>query len=307
MKRLSKRAASFIGTLLLLCATSHFSAIIATANAQATSETLTLTVYLDGFVLVNHQLTLNQTYPTINVTLIGETHEEMLAVDEQNLPLDYTITNNEAVIYSLNATKITLTYFNQDATAKTGKYWTLTADAPTNATVMLPGTVSIISINNVPELIENANNQIRLVMPAGTIEITYLTEHEPSTQNQNPDTTPLIIAAILLSATLPIIASTIWLSKRKKPLLKPTEPESEVDIKKLLEKHKNLRPEEIQVISFLAEKHGTALEAELYEKLNLPRTTMWRLLKRLQTMGIVNITKARRQNTVSIKKKYLKN
>jgi len=306
MKRLSKRVALLIGTLLLLYATSHFSTTIATTNPQAASEALTLTVYLDGFVLVSHELTLNQTYPTLSVNLIGETHEELLAVDEQNLPLDYTITNNEAVIYSLNATKIIFTYFTQDLTAKTGKYWTLTTDAPTNATVLMPETVSIISINNVPELIENANNQIRLVMPAGTIEITYITEHETSTQTQTPDAAPLIIAAILLSSTLPIIASAIWLSKRKKPPLKPAEPESEVDTKKLLEKHKNLRQEEIQVINLLAEKHGTALEAELYEKLCLPRTTMWRLLKRLQKMGIVDITKARRQNIVSIKKKYLK-
>jgi uncharacterized membrane protein len=306
MKRLSKRAASLIGTLLLLCATPHFSAMLATANAQATSETLTLTAYLDGFVLVNHQLTLNQIYPTINISLIGETHEELLAVDEQNLPLDYAIANNEAVIYSLNATTITVTYFTQDLTAKTGKYWTLTADTPTNATVMLPETVSIISINNVPERIENTNNQILLVMPAGNIEITYLTEHELSTQTEKPDATPLIIAAIVLSTAFPLMAAAIWLLKRKKPQVKPAEPEREVDTKKLFEKHKDLRQEETQVISFLAEKHGTALEAELYEKLNLPRTTMWRLLKRLQTMGIVDITKARRQNTVSIKKKYLK-
>jgi uncharacterized membrane protein len=306
MKRLSKRADAILGTLLLLCATSHFSVALAIADSPVTFESLTLTAYLDGFVQVNYQLTLNQTYPTINVSLIGETREEILMVDEQNLPLDYTITNNEAVIYSLNATKITITYFTQDLTAKTGKYWTLTADAPTNATVTLPATVSIISINKVPELIENANGQIILVMPSGTIDVTYIAEHDLGTQTQNPDATPLIITAVLLSAAFPIIVSVIYLVKRKKTPLKPTENKNEVDTKKLLEKHKDLRQEEIQVISFLTEKHGTALEAELYEKLNLPRTTTWRLLKRLQTMGIIDITKARRQNTISIKKKYLK-
>lgn len=306
MKRLSKRAASLIGTLLLLFATSHFSTILATASTQATFETLTLTAYLDGFVLVNHQLMLNQTYLTINITLLGETHENLLVVDEQNLPLYYAIANNEAVIYSLNATTIAVTYFTQDLTAKTGKYWTLTANTPTNATVMLPETVSIISINNVPERIENTNNQILLVMPAGPIEITYLTEHALDTQAENADSSLLIIVAILLSTTFPIISAVVWISKRKKPQFKPAEPEREVDTKKLFEKHKDLRQEEIEAIIFLAEKHGIALEAELYEKLNLPRTTMWRLLKRLQTMDIVDITKARRQNTVSIKKKYLK-
>ena len=306
MKRLSKRADAILGTLLLLCATSPFSVALATADSPAASESLTLTAYLDGFVQVNYQLTLNQTYPTINVSLIGETHEEMLIVDEQSLPLYYTITNNEALIYSLNATKIAITYFTQDLTAKTGKYWTLTADAPTNATVALPETVSIISINNVPELIENANGKMILVMPSGTIDVTYIAEHELDTQTQKPDATLLIITAVLLAIAFSIIVSVVYAVKRKKTPIQLAENKNEVDTKKLLEKHKDLRQEEIQVISFLTEKHGTALEAELYEKLNLPRTTTWRLLKRLQTMGIIDITKARRQNTISIKKKYLK-
>ena len=308
MKRLSKTAEALLGTLLLLCATSPFSVTLAAASSPAPLETLKLTTYLDGFVQVNHHVALNQTYPAINVSFIGETHEELLIVDEQNLPLAYTETNNTATIYSLNATQVTLTYFTQDLTTKTGKYWTLTADTATSVTITLPETVSIISINTVPELIENADNQIILVMPQGTTEVTYITEHEnyTQTQNQNPDTTTLIIAAILLSATLPIAASAIYLQKRKKTPLKPEEPTSEVDTKKLFEKHKDLRQEEIQVVIFLAEKHGTAMEAELYEKLNLPRTTTWRLLKRLQKMGVIDITKSRRQNTITIKKKYLK-
>lgn len=306
MKRLSKTADAILGTLLVLCATSPFSVALATADSPIAMESLTLTAYLDGFVQVSYQLTLNQTYPTINISLIGETQEEILIVDEENLPLSYTITNNEAVIYSLNSTKITITYFTQDLTAKTGKYWTLTADAPTSATVSLPETVSIISINNVPELIENANGKMILVMPSGPIDVTYIAEHELDTQTQNSDATLLIIAAVLLAITFPIIASAVYVAKRRKTPLKLAENRNEVDTKKLLEKHKDLRQEETQVISFLTEKHGTALEAELYEKLNLPRTTTWRLLKRLQTMGIIDITKSRRQNTISIKKKYLK-
>ena len=141
----------------------------------------------------------------------------MLIVDEQNLPLYYTITNNEALIYSLNATKISIIYFTQDLTAKTGKYWTLTADAPTNATVALPETVSIISINNVPELIENANGKMILVMPSGTIDVTYIVEHDLGTQTQNPTQRLLIITAVLLAAAFPIIASVIYVVKRKKP------------------------------------------------------------------------------------------
>lgn len=306
MKRLSKRAALLLGTLLLLCTAFNSKAGIPTVNAQATYESLTLTAYLDGFVLVNYQLTLNQTYPTINISLIGETYDELLAVDEQNLPLEYSVINNEAVVYSLNATEIAITYFTQDLTSKTGKYWTLSAEVPTNATLNLPEAVTIIGVNTVPELIQTFDSQIVLVMPSGAIEITYIGEHELNIPTQKPDLSMIIVSSIVLLIVGSIIAAVLWHLKRKKPSFELPEPKSEVDTKKILEKHKDLRHEEIQVISFLVEKHGKALEAELYEKLDLPRTTTWRLLKRMQAMGIVDITKSRRQNTISIKKKYLK-
>ena len=290
-------------TLLILLSASQFSSTSALAKDAIISESLTLTVYLDGFVLINHKLELNKTFPSVNVTFLGESFEELLVVDEQNLPLDYTLIDGEAVIHSLGASQLTASYFTPDLTSKTGKYWTLTTEVPTNTTILLPADASIISLNNVPEIIESFNDQISIVMPAGTIEITYIAEHSLYQQNQSDETWQLIAMA-----AFPIIASIIfafWFRKWKKPP-KPEKGESEVNIDKLLEKEKHLRPEEVQVIEFLAEKNGTAFEAELYEKLKLPRTTTWRLLKRLEKMTIVDIRKSRRQNLVSIRKKYMK-
>ena len=102
------------------------------------------------------------------------------------------------------------------------------------------------------------------------------------------------------------IAFAIWFLRRRKTLNKPRGRVEEVDVTKLLKREKHLRQEEVQVIHFLAEKNGTAFEAELYEKLNLPRTTTWRLLKRLEKMEIVDIKKSRRQNIISIRRKYMK-
>jgi len=125
-----KSARAILGALLLLAA-SQLSPI-ALASNPVTSETLTLTVYLDGFVLVNHELTVNQTFPSINATLLGETQEEMLVIDEQNLPLDYTLKDNKAVINSLGASNIKISYFTPDLTSKTAKYWTLHTEVSTN-------------------------------------------------------------------------------------------------------------------------------------------------------------------------------
>jgi len=301
---LGKGTGAILGALLLLIA-SQLSSPLALANTPVTSEALTLTLYLDGFVLVNHELTVNQTFPSINTTLLGEAYEEMLVVDEQNFPLDYTLTGSEAVIHSLGASQIKISYFTPDLTSKTGKYWTLNAEVSTNTTVTMPEDTSIISLNNVPELIESSNGQVSLVMPSGTIEISYISEHSLNQQTQSIETWQLI--TITSFPIIAAIAFTIWFMRRKKlQPQQPKEPVDEVDVDKLFEREKHLRPEELQVIHFLAEKHGTAFEAELYEKLNLPRTTTWRLLKRLEKMEIVDIRKSRRQNIVSVRKKYMK-
>lgn len=298
-----KRAGAILGTLLLLLAAPQFSPILVLANGPVTSESLTLTLYLDGFVLINHELELNQTYPSVNVTLLGEAHEDLLVVDEKSLPLDYSVAAGTAIIYSLNATQIKISYFTPDLTSKTGKYWTLSTEVSTSTRVILPEDTSIISLNNVPDLIESSNGQVSLVMPSGTIEITYIAEHSLYQQTPSYETWQLI--AIVSFPVIASIAFALWFLRRKKPP-QPKELTDEVDIDKLLEREKYLRPEEVQVIHFLAEKHGTAFEAELYEKLNLPRTTTWRLLKRLEKMEIVDIRKSRRQNIVSIRKKYMK-
>ena len=282
----------------------YLSSTIVSASSPIVLESLTLTTYLDGFILVSHKLTLNQTFPSVNVTLLSEAHENFLVIDEQSLPLEYAIANGEVIIYSLNASQIEISYSTPDLTMKTGKYWTLTAQVPTSTKVLLPENASIISLNNVPELIESFNNQVTVVMPTGTIEITYITEH--SLQQQTQDSTPwLLIAAVVSFPLITSIAFVLWSRKRKVPL-QQKEIEREVDVDKLFEREKYLRPEEVEVIHFLSEKHGTTFEAELYEKLNLPRTTTWRLLKRMEKMEIVDIRKSRRQNVVSIRKKYIK-
>jgi uncharacterized membrane protein len=299
---LGKKAGAILGALLLLLGSQFYSTLVS-ANGAVTSEALTLTVYFDGFVQVNHELEINQTYPSVNVSLLGEAYEELLVVDEENLPLDYAMVNGEAVVHSLGASQIQLSYFTPDLTSKTGKFWTLSAEVSTNATVVLPEDASIISLNSVPELIESSNNQVSLVMPPGIIEITYISERGLYQQPQSYETWLLItIISISIAASA---AFVVWFLKRKK-LPPPNELKAEVDMERLLEKEKHLRSEEVQVIHFLAEKHGTAFEAELYEKLNLPRTTTWRLLKRLEKMEIIDICKSRRQNIISIRRKYMK-
>ena len=72
---------------------------------------------------------------------------------------------------------------------------------------------------------------------------------------------------------------------------------------KILKEHPELRQEDREVIQFIAERGGKVLEAEIRERFpDLPRTTAWRLIRRLEKMEIVTVKKIGLQNQIELKK-----
>jgi hypothetical protein len=69
----------------------------------------------------------------------------------------------------------------------------------------------------------------------------------------------------------------------------------------ILVERPHLRPEDQQVLKFLAEKEGAAFESEVRSKFQLPRTTIWRLVKRLEREELVEIRKAGGQNLIKLR------
>jgi uncharacterized membrane protein len=63
----------------------------------------------------------------------------------------------------------------------------------------------------------------------------------------------------------------------------------------------HLRPEDQQVLKFLAEKEGAVFESEIRIKFQIPKTTIWRLVKRLEREELVEIRKAGGQNLIKLR------
>ena len=87
-----------------------------------------------------------------------------------------------------------------------------------------------------------------------------------------------------------------------------TIPDSQTDtsmllriVGRMLEERPHLRPEDQEVLMYLAEKEGAAFESELRTKFQLPKTTIWRLVKRLEREELVEIRKAGGQNLIKLK------
>ena len=69
----------------------------------------------------------------------------------------------------------------------------------------------------------------------------------------------------------------------------------------ILVERPHLRPEDQEVLKFLAEKEGAAFESEIRSKFQLPKTTIWRLVKRLEREELVEIRKAGGQNLIKLR------
>ena len=62
----------------------------------------------------------------------------------------------------------------------------------------------------------------------------------------------------------------------------------------------DLREDDKEIITFIHENGGSVLESDLRKKFLLPRTTMWRAVKRLERHGLIEITKKDQQNLIKL-------
>ncbi len=73
------------------------------------------------------------------------------------------------------------------------------------------------------------------------------------------------------------------------------------NVEKIFRAHPHLMKEEKDVIQFLAEKEGKAFEAEIRERFpDIPRTSLWRLIRRLEKLEIVRVKKIGLENQVEL-------
>jgi uncharacterized membrane protein len=63
-----------------------------------------------------------------------------------------------------------------------------------------------------------------------------------------------------------------------------------------------MREDDKEIIKFNFDNGGQVLESELRKKFLQPRTTMWRAVKRLERLGVIEIDKKDLQNLVKLKK-----
>jgi len=110
----------------------------------------------------------------------------------------------------------------------------------------------------------------------------------------------------ILVASIVIVAVLIgaYLFTRKKPKSAPIPDRIEFDLERLFEEHPELRVDDREVLRYLAENDGEAFAYDIRERFDIPRTSAWRMVQRLQRFEVADERKVGGQSLINIKPKY---
>lgn len=114
----------------------------------------------------------------------------------------------------------------------------------------------------------------------------------------------VIIGVVGAAALILLFARARRSTYRKTP--ETVEPERKFDIEAIFDSNPNLRIDDKEVIRFLANAGGEAFAAEIRERFDIPRTSLWRMIRRLEREDIIEIRNIGGQSLVVIRQKYLK-
>jgi uncharacterized membrane protein len=291
-----------VGWWLTLVAVSLAVIVLFAAAAQSLSsvDSTYVRVYRDGLVHVEQTLTLDSNAPQTQGTLLSADVENLVVLDENQLAVDYEVNGETLLIYSFGASKVQVEYDTNTLTSKANEVWTLSVDNPYDLTIVFPVNSSVIYLSDAPAAIATVNNEVTLHLNSGQWEISYLLQLVTQDQNnqtpiQSGSAVPLEYLIITVGCALVavVLSVSLFFVKRKRRF----------NIKKALNENPQLMNEDKEVLHFLAEKEGHAFEAEIRQRFpDMPRTSLWRLVKRLEKLELVEVKKVGLENQVSLKK-----
>jgi uncharacterized membrane protein len=397
------------------------------ASAQTTPTDLTINLYSDGVTRLDYLFPAEITSLQTNISLIGQSYQSLIILNEEGLPLEYVQNSYGLTVYSLGSSLVNLTYLTSELTGKNGVIWSLNITIPISSRIILPNGATIINLNIIPLEIDSINGQTSVIMPSGLVLIEYtvniigsdiiaeeaITEAESAiqaaesnnivvtsaknllneakaffqedlfleaeekasqiiplieviTENKNLAEATIIAAesaieaaietgrtngiaeaesmlndarlkyqagqyeeasyiseqalqaainsekeqnnilsyVVILSAAL-ILVGIFFQSRRKSSDREPKPArEIEFNLELLFKEHPELRLDDREVLKFLSENDGEAFAYDIRERFDIPRTSAWRMIQRLQRYEVVDEKKIGGQSLISIKEKY---
>ena len=300
---------TMVKTSLLIASMIIVAALIPIQSSFSSPRDLDLIIYPDGSTHISAEIDIDPFLTDYELNLFGSTIDNLVVVGDNEFLLDTDIIDNYVLIQTFGSSVINIEYDIHDLVSKQSKLWTFSLDSPSNFTLLLPQNSAIVGMTNLPINMEIINDQNKLTLPSGKTEIDYLFSNTISNPIPDPKTETNYFSYAIIGGVLIIIligAVIIIRTKQKNPKSVNHNPITEknniLDIETIFKLKPNLREDDRELVKFIFNNGGKALESELRKKFLQPRTTMWRAVKRLEREGVIEIEKKDLQNLVKLRK-----
>lgn len=137
-----------------------------------TISTLNISLDTDGFANVEYKISTAPTVANITFPLLGDKYVNFLVTDQNQDPLNYTITGAMVTVLSFGAS-VDVSYSTQSLTSKSGDLWSMNFTSPVSIDVLLPQGATLVSLSQIPLEISTINQRQSILLPDGPNEITY--------------------------------------------------------------------------------------------------------------------------------------
>jgi len=280
-------------------------AAIPLQNSFSSTKTLDLIIFQDGSTHVFSLIEIDPLEPDFTVNLFGNSIDNLVAVGENDFLLYTETTGSSALVETFGTSTISIDYDTHDLVSKEGRIWTFSIETPSDYTLLMPQNSIIVGMSAIPQNMELINEQTKLSFQNGPNEINYILGTPTSSSTSEPlDNSLIFIGGAIASA---VIIGAIFLRKFQRTSKKigttqtKTEPIETSDPENIFRLRPNLREDDKEIINFIFNNRGQALESELRKKFLQPRTTMWRAVRRLERQGIIEIVKKDLQNLIKLR------
>ncbi len=280
----------------------------------SSTRTLELIIYSDGSTHVSRQIDVDPLEPDFELDLFGQSIDNFVAIGDAGFLLSEEIIGNKAIIDKFGSASITIDYDVHDLISKEGRVWTFSFNSPSDYTLLMPKNSVIVGMSGLPTNMEIIDDQPKLELSAGLSEINYIFSSinptNPTISNESSvsySTAAIIAGPIIAAVTGAVIILKRKQSKSSTLIQSESVPEKQsettsVDTETIFNFRPEMREDDKEIIKFISDNGGQALESELRKKFLQPRTTMWRAVKRLERLGVIEINKKDLQNLVKLKK-----
>jgi len=296
-------------TLLLVASVIIVAALIPIQSSFSSPRAIDLIIYPDGSTHVSTEINLDPFQNDYELDLFGSTIDNLVVVGDDEFLLTTDVIDNSALIQTFGSSVISVEYDIHDLVSKQGRLWTFSLDSPSDFTLLLPKNSAIVGMTNLPINMEIIDDQNQLTLSSGKTEIDYFFSvnfSDPIT-NTETESNNILYVVIGVAVIFAIIGSGIIIRNKQKNLkpmqnIQTIQKNNVTDIEMIFKLKPDLREDDKELVKFIFNSGGEALESELRKKFLQPRTTMWRAVKRLEREGVIDIEKKDLQNLVKIRK-----